>query len=60
MCGESNVIYWLAEHGHAPDRPLVEHIYRLAKQRESVFEDVELEAVVLEFKRTGSGAAARG
>ena len=60
MCGESNVIYWLTEHGHEPDRPLVEHVFRLAKQREAVFEDAELELVVLEFKRTRSGAAARG
>jgi 2-isopropylmalate synthase len=60
MSGESNVIYWLSEHGHEPDRPLVEHIFRLAKQREAVFEDAELETVVSEFKRTRSGAAARG
>src|SRR5512138_1542258 len=24
MCGESNVVYWLTEHGHAPERSLVE------------------------------------
>jgi 2-isopropylmalate synthase len=60
MSGESNVIYWLSEHGHEPDRPLVEHIFRLAKQREAVFEDAELEIVVSEFKRTRSGAPARG
>ena len=33
MCGESNVIYWLTEHGHEPERPLVEHLFGLAKRR---------------------------
>ncbi len=56
MCGESNVIYWLSERGHDADRPLVEHIFKLAKQRETVFDEAELEAVVREFKRTGAGA----
>jgi 2-isopropylmalate synthase len=60
MCGESNVIYWLTEHGHEPERPLVEHIFGLAKQREAVFKEAELEAVVLTFKRAQSGAANRG
>jgi 2-isopropylmalate synthase len=60
MCGESNVVFWLTRHGHEPDRPMVEHILRLAKQRETVFEDDELEAVVREFKRVRNGAAARG
>jgi len=56
MCGESNVVYWLAEHGHVADRPLVEHLFKLAKQREAVFEEAELEAAVRDFKRTGAGA----
>jgi 2-isopropylmalate synthase len=60
MCGESNIIYWLTEHGHEPERPLVEHIFALAKQRESVFAERELESVVQEFKRSRSGAGARG
>lgn len=59
MCGESNVVYWLEAHGHSAERPLVEHIFRLAKQRETVFEDVELEAIVREFIGK-PGAAARG
>jgi 2-isopropylmalate synthase len=55
MCGESNVIHWLETHGHAPERPLVEHIFRLAKQREAVFADAELEAVVADYRRTHTG-----
>jgi hypothetical protein len=60
MCGESNVVYWLTSHGHAAERPLVEHIFRLAKQRETVFEDGELEGLVREFNEKRPGAAARG
>ncbi|MGE5175152.1 MAG: LeuA family protein [Hyphomicrobiales bacterium] len=60
MCGESNVIYWLTAHGHAPERPLVEHVFALAKQRETVFENDELEAVVREWKRAPSGAKSHG
>ena len=57
MCGESNVIYWLTEHGIEPDRKLVEHIFALAKQRETVFEEAELNAIVREFKKPQTGAA---
>ena len=60
MCGESNVIHWLESHGHAPERPLVEHIFRLAKQRETMFEDAELEAIVAEFRTTHSGEGSLG
>jgi 2-isopropylmalate synthase len=60
MCGESNVIYWLTAHGHAPERPLVEHLFALAKQRDTVFEDDELEAVVREWKRAPNGAKSHG
>ena len=49
---------WLTARGHAADRPLVEHLFRLAKQRETVFEDSELEALVREFNE--KRAAARG
>jgi hypothetical protein len=52
MCGESNVVYWLAEHGEEPDPKLVEHLFRLAKQRETVFEDSELIQLVGEFKKS--------
>jgi len=62
MCGESNVVYWLTEHGHEPERPLVEHIFRLAKQRDAVFEDAELERVVVAFRKSdrGTGAPTHG
>lgn len=60
MSGESNVCYWLEENGYEPDRPLVEHIFSLAKLREAVFNDAELHAAVREFKGSHRGAAARG
>jgi 2-isopropylmalate synthase len=60
MCGESNVIHWLAAHGYAPDRSLVEHIFGLAKQRETVFEEAELEAAVAAFRKGREGAAFPG
>jgi isopropylmalate/homocitrate/citramalate synthase len=60
MCGESNVIYWLTSRGYEADRALVEHLFRLAKQRETVFEDDELEAAIREFKRSQPGATRVG
>lgn len=60
MCGESNVIHWLTEHGHEADPRLVRHLFALAKQRETVFEDSELEGAVREFKKAQAGAAPVG
>ena len=60
MSGESNVIYWLSTHGYEPVRPLVEHIFQLAKQRETVFEDTELDADVAGFRDTHPAAAPLG
>jgi 2-isopropylmalate synthase len=60
MCGESNVVYWLEEHGHEPDPKLVQHVFALAKQRETVFEEAELDLAVREFKKAQAGAAPVG
>lgn len=57
MSGESNVIYWLEQHGYRPDRPLVEHIFRLAKERDRVFERAELDAAIEQFQRLRSAIA---
>ncbi|MGE5175212.1 MAG: LeuA family protein [Hyphomicrobiales bacterium] len=57
MSGESNVVYWLEQHGYAPARALVEHLFRLAKSRDRVFETGELEAAIEAFKKEGSAAA---
>ena len=60
MCGESNVIYWLTEHGYEPERPLVEHLFTLAKKSEAVFTDSELESAIRAFREASSKAGARG
>ena len=60
MCGESNVICWLVEHGEEPDPKLVGHIFQLAKQRETVFEDGELSEIVRAFKKPKTGTARVG
>ena len=60
MSGESNVIHWLETHGHEADQSLVEHLFRLAKRRHTVFENAELEAAILEFRATRRGAAPIG
>lgn len=60
MCGESNVVCWLVEHGEEPEPNLVAHIFALAKQRETVFEDPELAQIVVEFKKTRAGTARVG
>jgi 2-isopropylmalate synthase len=60
MCGESNVIFWLVEHGEEPDPKLVGHIFQLAKQRETVFEDGELTEIVRAFKKPKAGTARVG
>jgi len=57
MSGESNVVYWLEQRGYTPDRPLVEHLFRLAKARDRVFETAELEAAIEAFKKEGSTTA---
>ncbi len=49
MSGESNVVYWLETHGYEAPRPLVEHLFHLAKQRETVFDDAELAAAIAAF-----------
>ncbi len=57
MSGESNVVYWLEHHGHEPDRTLVEHLFGLAKQRDRVFHDAELEAAIADFRRARPAGA---
>jgi hypothetical protein len=50
MSGESNVVHWLTMHGHEPERPLVGHLFRLAKTRETTLTDEELHAAVRAFQ----------
>ena len=55
MCGESNVVYWLEERGIAPERSLVEALFRAAKASDRILE----EGAVLEIcRRHGKTPAA--
>ena len=43
MSGESNVIWWLERHGHAPERAAIERIFAAAKASPRLLSDDELE-----------------
>ncbi len=51
MSGESNVVFWLESHGYEAARPLVEHLFELAKKRGTLFEDAELRDAIAAFGR---------
>jgi 2-isopropylmalate synthase len=42
MSGESNVVFWLKEHGIEPARPLVEAVFKRAKESDRTLETVEI------------------
>lgn len=42
MSGESNVVFWLKDHGIAPERPLVEAVFQRAKQSDRTLETAEI------------------
>lgn len=46
MSGKSNIVYWLEKHGMAPNEPLVDAIYAVAKQSNHVLSDSEIRAVI--------------
>jgi 2-isopropylmalate synthase len=60
MCGESNVIYWLTARGYEPERGLVEHLFRLAKQGEAVLGEAELVEAIRAYRTASGKAVARG
>ncbi len=45
MSGESNVIFWLEGHGHAPTRETIERIFAAAKASDRLLTDDQLEAL---------------
>lgn len=57
MSGESNVVYWLRERGIEAERPLVDAIFRLAKESPGILTDDEVLRVCREF---GVSSAAKG
>ena len=46
MSGLSNVIYWLAKHGHEPTDELKHRIFRAAKDARRILTDDEIEALI--------------
>lgn len=49
MSGKSNVLYWLDKHGFPTDRPdLIDAIFALAKDSDSLLPEAEIERVVRE------------
>ncbi|MDH3403848.1 MAG: 2-isopropylmalate synthase [Acidobacteriota bacterium] len=54
MCGKSNVIFWLEEHGIEPRPDLVETVFRRAKESDRLLEAEE----ILELCRAGGVPAA--
>jgi 2-isopropylmalate synthase len=52
MSGESNVVFWLKEHGIEAERPLVEAVFRRAKESDRTLETDEILAICRDFKAT--------
>jgi len=46
MSGESNVIFWLNEHGYEPKRVWVEAIFNKAKTSHRNLSDEEIRAII--------------
>ena len=53
MCGKSNVVFWLQEHGYEPTDERVERLFTAAKASRKLLEDDELHALAKE----GAGVA---
>jgi isopropylmalate/homocitrate/citramalate synthase len=52
MCGLSNVIYWLAAHGHPQEESLAKEIFALAKSTNRVLTDEELRGCVRKWEES--------
>ncbi|MBW3564229.1 MAG: LeuA family protein [Acidobacteria bacterium] len=54
MCGLSNVIYWMDEHGYEQDEALAKQIFARAKSSARVLTDEELHSTVAEWKENAA------
>jgi 2-isopropylmalate synthase len=52
MCGLSNVIYWLAQHGYPQDEGLAKELFALAKSTNRVLTDEELHDCAKRWQET--------
>jgi 2-isopropylmalate synthase len=50
MSGESNVIFWLQQHGYEPEKDLVKHIFNKAKSTDHLLSDADIENAIAEFQ----------
>jgi 2-isopropylmalate synthase len=56
MCGLSNVIYWLDEHGYPQEESLAKEIFQLAKSKSRVLTDAELHGAVSQWQERNATA----
>ena len=50
MSGESNVVFWLQQHGYEPDKGLVKHIFNKAKSTDHLLSDADIKNAITEFQ----------
>lgn len=50
MSGESNVVFWLQQHGHEPEPGLVKHVFNLAKSTDHLLSDDEINAAIADYR----------
>ena len=56
MCGKSNVLHWLSEHGYPVDDERVERLFQAAKASDRMLEDDRLHALARSATATAGGA----
>ncbi|MCU1229093.1 MAG: 2-isopropylmalate synthase, partial [Acidobacteria bacterium] len=57
MCGLSNVVYWLAQHGYPQEESLAKELFQLAKSTNRVLSDDELHSCARRWQESQQQAA---
>ena len=57
MCGLSNVVYWLAQHGYPQEEALAKELFQLAKSTNRVLADDELHSCARRWQESQQQAA---
>jgi 2-isopropylmalate synthase len=50
MSGESNVVFWLQQHGYEPEKDLVRYIFDKAKSTDHLLSDADIKNAITEFQ----------